>query len=108
MGVLLMIDMYALRAREPAYLLAFYDGLDDRKNLRLLPNMAFSRALATYSVGREADATAMLVDAIVQFPAALAALADACKVALPSRFLRHPSVAAYGRRTEPVRPRNRT
>jgi len=27
---------------------SLFDGLDDRKNLRLLPNMAFSRALATY------------------------------------------------------------
>ena len=98
---------------------ALFDGLDDRKNLRLLPNMAFSRALATFYVEAAAAAAAageddgeggadvavdhtastrLLVDAMVQFPAAVAALADACKVVLPARALRHPAVTAYGRR----------
>ena len=140
-----MVDFYALRAREPRYLLDLFDSLDDRKFFRLLPNMVFGRALAMLAVETEddqvrvshtrrrdtrgwadaggrrgcyADAVApvmpprapllsssrpqphvvssrLLVDAMVLFPSVLTALADACKVTLPARALRHPLVTAY-------------
>jgi hypothetical protein len=87
-----MLDMYALRAGEAAYLLvrappprltqpsrpcrvaaapdvcwqAFFDGLNDRKTLRLLPNMAFGRAMATWMQSETTAANAS--DAAVRRP----------------------------------------
>ena len=51
LGVLLMLDYYALKCDEYHYLIQVYEEYNDTRNLQLLPNFAYSVALAHFQVG---------------------------------------------------------
>ncbi|KJE89045.1 transcription factor 25 [Capsaspora owczarzaki ATCC 30864] len=53
MGVLLMIDFYALRAGEEAWLCRLFSEWDQARSLSLLPNFAYSIALAKYRLAQQ-------------------------------------------------------
>lgn len=87
LAVILLIDLYALRSSQYAYLVDFYESFDPFKHLSLMPNMALSVALAYYSLYRQnndketlAKATKMLKDALVKFPYVLMELLEKCGI----------------------------
>ncbi|KAK3085888.1 hypothetical protein FSP39_010034 [Pinctada imbricata] len=86
MGVLLMIDFYALRADEYGFLIRMFEEWEDHRNLSQLPNFAFSVPLAIYLNLLSKDDTdfsradQMLQDALIMFPGMLTPLLDKCGI----------------------------
>ena len=54
LGILLMLDFYAIRAQQHAWFVEFVKSWDPKKNLAQLPNIAYSLALATFYSGSSA------------------------------------------------------
>jgi hypothetical protein len=48
LGIILLIDFYALRSEEYAYLIRMYSEWENHRNLSQLPNFAFSVPLAMF------------------------------------------------------------
>ncbi len=48
MGILLMIDFYALRSEQYEWFVRLFDEFEVSRNLSLLPNFAYSVALAHF------------------------------------------------------------
>lgn len=48
LAIVLIIDYYALRSKQYAWLIKFYEEYDVARNLSQLPNMAYSYALALF------------------------------------------------------------
>lgn len=48
LAIVLIIDYYALRSKQYAWLIKFYEEYDTARNLSQLPNMAYSYALALF------------------------------------------------------------
>jgi len=89
MAGILMVDFFALRARENQWLRDFYTVLEKKKrNPDQLPNMMYSLALATFHLSL-ADASLqdtadeLLQDAIISFPDVLLPLLDKCSIDVP-------------------------
>ncbi|CAL4138361.1 unnamed protein product, partial [Meganyctiphanes norvegica] len=109
LAVALMIDFYALKAQQYAWLVQFYHHYESSKNLSMLPNFAFSIPLALFhlSIGSDSatprdkreenkaavmmkdlgspaelrsQADAMLQEALIMFPGLLMPLLDKCSV----------------------------
>ncbi|XP_042902172.1 ribosome quality control complex subunit TCF25 isoform X2 [Parasteatoda tepidariorum] len=85
LGVILMIDYYALRSSQYEYLIKLYYEWNPSRNLFQLPNFAFSVALATYLFSVEDDeptheADLMLQDALIMFPGFLLPMLNKCNV----------------------------
>ncbi|XP_067928333.1 ribosome quality control complex subunit TCF25-like [Watersipora subatra] len=83
--VLLMIDFYALRSEEFSYLLQLYQLWNPARNLRILPNFAFSVPLAMFHTSQPDTAernaaNSMLQESLMMFPGILQPLLDACAV----------------------------
>merc|ERR1711892_1469714 len=57
LAVVLLLDFYALRARQYRWLVDLYTAWDPERNLHQLPNMSYSPALATFhlSIAEEPD-----------------------------------------------------
>lgn len=101
MGALLLIDYYALRASEHAYLQRLFAEWGVARRLDWLPNFAYSAALAEFScaldttdgrLGAATDTAAadrLLRQALVRFPRVLPLLADRCRATLHPRLLGH-------------------
>ncbi len=87
LGVILVIDFYAIRSTEYRYLIDFYELFNPFKHLDLLPNMVFSTSLAYFCLYNQTNdetllnkAEKLLQDALVRFPALLLDLLDKCGV----------------------------
>lgn len=87
LGVILVIDFYAIRATEYRYLVDFYELFNPFKHLNLLPNMIFSTALAYFCLYNQtsdesllAKGEKLLQEALIRFPAMLLDLLDKCGV----------------------------
>ena len=76
-GVLQCIDYYALRAQEFQGLLQLAGGYESVKSLSLLPNMAYSTALAHFKLGNVHQADRTIQQALALFPCVLAPLINA-------------------------------
>uniref|UniRef100_T1IJ29 Transcription factor 25 n=1 Tax=Strigamia maritima TaxID=126957 RepID=T1IJ29_STRMM len=92
--VILMIDFYALRASEYAFLLRMFSDLETERNLSQLPNFAFSVAMATYFLAIEAgkplaEADKLLQNALLMFPGVLMPLLDKCCTQADSKVTKH-------------------
>lgn len=95
--VILMIDFYALKAGEYAYLIQVFEELEATRNLSQLPNFAFSIPLAKFhlsrvrgedtEVRREADTG--LQNALLAMPAVLFPLLDKCNIQPDERVSKH-------------------
>uniref|UniRef100_A0A914UX17 Transcription factor 25 n=2 Tax=Plectus sambesii TaxID=2011161 RepID=A0A914UX17_9BILA len=90
LGMLLLIDYVALRARQYDYLLSLYRGLEISRNVSQLPNFAYSVALGCFLKTIDEDqptttedenlADELLQDALLRFPTLLLPLLDKCSV----------------------------
>ena len=94
LGVILLIDFYAIRSSEYQYLIDFYDEFVATKHLNLLPNMLMSAALAHFYLYCETKnqanldkANQLLKDCLVRFPSILMELLDKCSVAPDKKVL---------------------
>lgn len=100
--MILVIDYYALRAKQYEWLIQLYDEWEQSNNLSQLPNMAYSYALSLFYTHREnnielADKAAQY--AILMFPGVVKPLLDALSVQVDSRANTHKyiSASAYDR-----------
>lgn len=83
LAIILAIDFYALRAKQYDFLKKFYEEWEPKKNLSLLPNFAYSIALAHfYSSNGNSDDTAdkHLQYALETFPGVLLPLMEKCSI----------------------------
>ncbi|KAG8200352.1 hypothetical protein JTE90_028534 [Oedothorax gibbosus] len=85
LGVILMIDYYALRCSQYEYLIKLFYEWNPTKNLFQLPNFAFSVPLAMYLFAMEEEentheADLMLQNAIIMFPGFLLPMLNKCSV----------------------------
>lgn len=119
LAVSLMMDFYALRAQEYAWLVALYDQYEPTKNLSLLPSFSYSVPLALFhlSVGvdqpvwrdkRDSSKAAALAEelgttkemrqradqmiqrALIMFPGVLISLLDKCNIQPDPVVTSHP------------------
>lgn len=88
LGVILLIDFYAIRSSQYEYLIEFYETFNDLKHLNLMPNMLMSYALAhfyLYNKNQNTDnlekANKALTEALLRFPGVLMTLLDKCSIA---------------------------
>ncbi|KAM7446044.1 Transcription factor25 [Porites harrisoni] len=93
LGVLLMIDFYALRSEQFSFLIRLFEEWESHRNLSQLPNFAFSVALAYFHASKQTTETQkadeMLQTALIMFPSVLSPLMDKCNVALDSSLINH-------------------
>ncbi|KAJ3300400.1 Transcription factor 25 [Borealophlyctis nickersoniae] len=89
LGALLMIDHYALRAKELRWLRRLWEEWGEEKRLDMLPNMAYSIALAEWELENEegkdhARSSRMLQKAIAYFPSVVLAIYEKCAASDPA------------------------
>lgn len=92
LAVKLMIDFYAIRAKEHAWLVEFLTEWESAKNMSQLPNCAFSLAVAHYHTSADGDydvADKMLQEALLMFPGVLLPLLEKCAVQVDKRVCSH-------------------
>ncbi|XP_055376337.1 transcription factor 25 [Condylostylus longicornis] len=88
LAMLLVIDYYAIRSKQYAWLVKFYDEWETLRNLSQLPNMAYSYALAQFFLNGECEeADKSLQYALLMFPGVLKLLLDELSVQTDSRIL---------------------
>ena len=84
-GMLLLMDFYALRSQQYRWFINLFEELEPSKNLSQLPNWAFSVAVAYFYLAEEgnkdfAKADEMLQTALINFPGVLSPLLDKCSI----------------------------
>ncbi|XP_064539962.1 ribosome quality control complex subunit TCF25 isoform X1 [Drosophila montana] len=88
LAMVLVIDYYALRSKQFGWLVEFYELYNSSRNLAQLPNMAYSYALALYTLhGRCERANEALQYALLMFPGVLRPLLDEMSVQTDKRVL---------------------
>lgn len=85
LAAVLMIDFYALRAREYEWFVKFCKLWECSRNLSQLPNIAYSLALAHFRLKEQETANELLQNALLMFPGVLMPLLDKCSVQTDSR-----------------------
>ncbi|XP_018331893.1 transcription factor 25 [Agrilus planipennis] len=87
LAVKLIIDFYALRAKEYKWLIDFAEEWETSKNLSQLPNFAFSVPIAIFHTSGDdtKKADSLLQDALIMFPGLLKPLMDKCSICPDSR-----------------------
>ncbi|ALC43377.1 CG7927 [Drosophila busckii] len=88
LAMVLVIDYYALRSKQHAWLVDYYEQYNTTRNLAQLPNMAYSYALALYLTQGDCErANEMLQFALLMFPGVLRPLLDEMSVQTDKRVL---------------------
>ena len=93
LGILLMMDFYAIRSQQYSWFLEFLTSWDPKRNLTQLPNMAYSMALAQFYHSKNQDfamADHSIQKALIEFPGVLLPLMDKCSVDIDKRVLGSP------------------
>jgi len=95
LAAILMVDFYALRAREYNWMVQLHAVWDKHRNLSQLPNISYSLALSTFQLSltdsaQAAAADKLLQDALINFPDVLLPLLDKCSIEPDSRVAVHP------------------
>ncbi|QQP58189.1 Uncharacterized protein FKW44_003423, partial [Caligus rogercresseyi] len=89
LGIFLLIDFYAIKARQFSWFISFFHEYEKSRNLIQLPNFAYSLALAYFhhsqenkneSEELEAKADEYLQKALIMFPGILLPLMDKCSI----------------------------
>ncbi|CAG0880758.1 unnamed protein product [Cyprideis torosa] len=101
LALTLLLDHFALRADEDKWLVDFIDTFEPQRNLTLLPNMAFSRALALFKCGQKDEADRALETALRRFPGVLIPLIEACGASPVTAVSEHPDFCLASRAKEP-------
>ncbi|EAT35520.1 AAEL012307-PA [Aedes aegypti] len=94
LAIILMIDFYAIRAKQYEWLVQLYDEWEATNNLSQLPNMAYSYALALFYLKRLEAADRALQYALLMFPAVLRLLLNELGIQPDSRVIGHSYFAA--------------
>lgn len=87
LAVVLMIDFYAIRAKEYGWFIEFCSLWENAKNLSQLPNIAYSLALAHFHLGNRKEADELLQNALIMFPGALVPLLEKCSIQPDTKVL---------------------
>ncbi|XP_062133404.1 ribosome quality control complex subunit TCF25 [Drosophila sulfurigaster albostrigata] len=88
LAMILVIDYYALRSKQYGWLVEFYEQYNAARNLSQLPNMAYSYALALYTLHGSCErANEALQYALLMFPGVLRPLLDEMSVQTDKRVL---------------------
>ncbi|XP_076764371.1 nuclear localized protein 1 [Xylocopa sonorina] len=80
LAVILSLDFYALKAKEYEWFIEFCNLWGNARNLTLLPNIAFSLALAHFHVNNKTAADEHLQNALIMFPGVLFPLLEKCSI----------------------------
>lgn len=107
LGVLLMIDFYALQSEQFSFVIRLFEEWEPHRNLSQLPNFAFSVALAYFRSSRQnggetKKADEMLQTALIMFPSVLSSLMDKCNVVLDSSLIKHPFFSPASANRDPI------
>ncbi|CAH3171003.1 unnamed protein product, partial [Porites lobata] len=106
LGVLLMIDFYALRSEQFSFLIRLFEEWESHRNLSQLPNFAFSVALAYFHASKQTTETQkadeMLQTALIMFPSVLSPLMDKCNVVLDSSLINHQFFSPVSFNSDPL------
>lgn len=89
LAIILLIDFYAIRSKQFDFLIELWESWESSHNLSLLPNMAYSYALALYHLNRQAEADDALQYALGMFPGVLRLLLDELPIKPDSRVSSH-------------------
>lgn len=91
LAIKLIIDFYALRAKEYEWFIDLFTEWESTKNLSQLPNFAYSVAVAHFHMadGDLKKADALLQDALLMFPGVLIPLLEKCSVQVDNRVSNH-------------------
>ncbi|NXW53570.1 TCF25 factor, partial [Eurystomus gularis] len=113
LGVLLLIDFLALRAREYTFLTRMFQEWESHRSLSLLPNFAFSVPLAYFFLSQQEErpeleqsqarerAAQLIRVALIRFPSVLMPLLDHCSVQPDARVTLH---GFFGRSAQICQP----
>lgn len=94
LAIILIVDYYAIRAKQYEWLVQLYDEWEATNNLSQLPNMAYSYALALFHLKRTEAADKALQYALLMFPAVLRMLLDELSIQPDPRVIGHGYFAA--------------
>uniref|UniRef100_A0A8D8HV55 Transcription factor 25 n=1 Tax=Culex pipiens TaxID=7175 RepID=A0A8D8HV55_CULPI len=89
LAIILIVDYYAIRAKQYEWLVQLYDEWEATNNLSQLPNMAYSYALALFHLKRTDAADRALQYALLMFPAVLRMLLDELSIQPDPRVIGH-------------------
>lgn len=92
LAMILVLDYYALRAKQYEWLVQLYDEWESTNNLSQLPNMAYSYALALFYLNKNGNlelADKAIQYAVLMFPGAVKPLLDALSVQPDARTNSH-------------------
>lgn len=89
LAVILLLDFYAIRAKQYDWLIQLFEEWEKSHNLTQLPNFAFSRALALFYLDRIEEADEALQYALLMFPAVMYLLIQELKIQTDSRIMTH-------------------
>lgn len=98
LAMILILDYYALRAREYGWLVQLYEEWETTHNLSQLPNMAYSYALALFYLHKDGNldkADESIQYAIMMFPGVVRPLLDALSVQIDSRASSHKYIGLH-------------
>uniref|UniRef100_A0A182Q545 Transcription factor 25 n=1 Tax=Anopheles farauti TaxID=69004 RepID=A0A182Q545_9DIPT len=89
LAMILIVDYYAIRAKQYEWLVTLYEEWDATNNLSQLPNMAYSYAMALFHLNRTEAADKALQYALLMFPGVLRPLMDELSIQADSRVAGH-------------------
>lgn len=91
LAVKLIIDFYALRAKEYKWLIDLFLEWENTKNLSQLPNFAYSTSIAYFYTVEEdtTKADEVLQEALLMFPGVLLPLLEKCSIQIDDRVSKH-------------------
>uniref|UniRef100_A0A182Y114 Uncharacterized protein n=1 Tax=Anopheles stephensi TaxID=30069 RepID=A0A182Y114_ANOST len=89
LAMILVVDYYAIRAKQYEWLVTLYEEWDATNNLSQLPNMAYSYAMALFHLKRPEAADKALQYALLMFPGVLRPLMDELLIQADSRVAGH-------------------
>uniref|UniRef100_A0A182K0P4 Transcription factor 25 n=1 Tax=Anopheles christyi TaxID=43041 RepID=A0A182K0P4_9DIPT len=89
LAMILIVDYYAIRAKQYEWLVTLYEEWDATNNLSQLPNMAYSYAMALFHLKRTEAADKALQYALLMFPGVLRPLMDELSIQADSRAAGH-------------------
>lgn len=97
LAMILVIDYYALRAKQYEWLVQLYDEWESTNNLSQLPNMAYSYALALFYLNKNGNlelADKAIQYAVLMFPGVVKPLLDALSVQVDARASSHKYISS--------------
>lgn len=89
LAIILLIDFYAIRSKQYDFLITLYREWETSHNLSLLPNMAYSYALALYHANKMDESDEAIQYALCMFPGILKLILDEIGIQADSRVTSH-------------------